>query len=453
MMKNMKKYIILLFASLLLMPGCSLYKKYESTATVQDNIMGDVVNPQDTTSMGDLNWRDVLKDPLLQQLIETALVNNTDMRTAQLTIEQAQNEVMSAKWGYAPTLAFTPNVTYPYPGGASNYNVQLPVKASWQLGIFGQTQSNIRSAKAKLAYNEDYRQAVQADLAANVANYYYNLVMLDRELEISEATEKLYEESYHTTQALFQAGTYNSPAVYEMQASLEALRAQIVDLRYSIATTEASLCKLLAEPPHHIERSTFDAFEMPEQIHVGLPIRLLAARPDVRMAERNMEIAYYSTQQARQSFYPTLSIDGLFGMAGSFNALGLIAQAVGSLTQPIFQGGQLTAQLRNAKANQEIAQLEFVQTLYDAGSEVYQYKKAIETAEEKSGHIDIRVNALQEAYSATTELMNNGSTTYLEVLTAQESLLSAQLSQVENRYEMIQGLINLYTALGGFGKN
>ena len=449
----MKRYIILIFAGLLLLPGCNLYKKYDSKAnTVQGNLMGDVMNPQDTLSMGDMGWRDVFKDPLLQQLIETAWANNTDMRTTQLTIEQAQNEVRSAKWGYAPTLAFAPNASYNYQGGAGIYNVQIPVRASWQLGIFGQNRSKIRSAKAKLAYNEDYRQAVQVDLAANVANLYYNLVMLDRQLEISEATEKLYEESYNTTQALFQAGTYNSPAVYEMQASLEALRADIVTLRYNIAITEASLCQLLAEPPHHIERSTFDKFEMPEQIHLGLPIRLLGARPDVRMAERNMEIAYYTTQQARQSFYPSLSIDGLFGYAGTFNALGLIGQAVGSLTQPILQGGQLTAQLRNAKAEQEKARLEFVQTLYDAGSEVYQYKKAIETVEEKTSHIDIRVNALQEAFSATSELMNHGSTTYLEVLTAQESLLSAQLSQVENQNDMIQALINLYTALGGFGK-
>lgn len=451
-MSFMKRPIVLICVGLLLLSGCNLYKKYQSNVTAQDNLMGDIVNAQDTVSIGDLSWRDIFKDPSLQRLIETALVNNTNMRITQLSIEQAQNEVMAAKWGYAPTLSFVPNVSYNYLGGASSYSVQLPVKASWQLGIFGQTRSNIRSAKARLAYDEDLRQSVQVDLAANVANLYYNLVMLDRQLEISEATEKLYEESYNTTQALFQAGIYNSPAVYEMQASLEALRADIVDLRYNIAVTEASLCKLLAEPPHHIERSTFDKFEMPEQIHLGLPIRLLDARPDVRMAERNMEIAYYSTQQARQSFYPSLSIDGLFGMAGSFNALGLITQAVGTLAQPVFQGGQLTAQLRNAKANQEKARLQFVQTLYDAGNEVYQYKKAIETAEGKAGHIDIRVNALQEAFTATSELMNHGSTTYLEVLTAQESLLSAQLTQVQNQYEMIQALINLYTALGGFGK-
>jgi len=442
----------LIFAGLLLLPGCNLYKKYESNATVQENIMGEVVNSQDTTSIGDMGWRDVFKDPLLQQLIETALANNTNVRTAQLTIEQAQNEVMSAKWGYAPTLSLGPNASYNYQGGAGSYAVQVPVRASWQLGIFGQTRSRIRSAKARLAFDEDYRQAVQVELAANVATLYYNLVMLDRQLEISEASEKLYQESYNTTQALFQAGLFNSPAVHEMQASLEALRADIVSLRYGIATTEASLCLLLAEPPHHIERSAFGAFEMPEQLHVGLPIRLLAARPDVRMAERNMEIAYYGTQQARQSFYPSLSLDGLFGVGGTFSAVNIIGQAVGSLTQPILQGGQLRAQLRNAQAEQEKARLQFVQKLYDAGSEVYKYKRAIETAEEKSSHIDICVNALQETFAATSELMDNGSTTYLEVLTAQESLLSAQLAQVENRYEMVQALINLYTALGGFGK-
>ena len=449
----MKKYIVLICVGLLLLPSCNLYKAYESEATVRDDIMGDVVDSQGASSIGDLNWCDIFKDPLLQGLINTALANNTDMRTAQLTIEQAQNEVKSAKWGYAPTLSLTPQAAINYQGGAYSNSLQVPVRASWQLGIFGQTRSKIRSAKAKLAYDEDFRQAVQVDLAANVANLYYHLVMLDRQLEISEETEKLYVESYNTTQALFQAGVYKSPAVYEMQASLEDLRANIVTLRNSIVTTEATLCLLLVEPPHHIERAAFGTFELPEQIYIGLPVRLLDARPDVRMAERNVEIAYYGTQQARQAFYPSLSIDAMVGYAGTFNALSMIVQAVGSLAQPIFQGGQLNAQLRNAKANQEKAKLQFAQTLYNAGSEVYKYKNACTTAEQKAGHIDVCVDALQEAYSATTELMNHGSTTYLEVLTAQEKLLSAQLTQVQNRYEMVQALINLYTALGGFGEN
>lgn len=447
----MKKYIILIIVGMLLLPSCSLYKKYESDATVQDDIMGDVVNTQDTTSIGDLNWRDIFTDPLLQQLIDTALANNTDMRTAQLSIEQAQNNVKAAKWGYAPTFAFAPSITYAYQNDGGSTYIQIPVTASWQLGVFGQTRSQIRSAKARVEYYKDYRQAVQVSLAANVANYYYTLVMLDRELELAEEAEGLYQESYNSTEALFQAGIYKSPAVYQMQASLEDLRTQILDLRNSILTTEASLCVLLAQPPHHIERSTFEDFELPEEIHVGLPTRLLDARPDVRVAERNMEIAYYNTQQARQDFYPSISIDALVGYGGYIDALGFIAQAVGQLTQPIFQGGQLKAQLRNAKADQEKAQLEFVQTLYEAGSEVYRYINACKTAHAKQEHIDISVNAMKEAYDATTELMNNGSTTYLEVLTAQESMLSSEFSQVQNQYNMIQSLINLYTALGGFG--
>ena len=446
----MKRYIIVLLVGMLVLPSCSLYKKYESDATVDEKVMGDVVDSQDSTSIGDLNWRDVFTDPLLQKLIDTALAKNTDMRTTQLTIEQAQNSLKAAKWGYAPTFAFAPQATFTNIAGVNSNQILIPVTASWQLGVFGQTRSQIRKSKSQLAYYQDYRQAVQVSLAANVANIYYALVMLDHELELAEYFEGLYEESYNSTQALYQAGIYTSPAVYQMEASLEEVRIEIVDLQNSIIATEASLCVLLAEPPHPIERAKFEDFQMPEQINIGLPARLLDARPDVRMAERNMEIAYYSTQQARQDFYPNITIGGLVGFTGTVDALDFIAQAVGELTQPIFQGGQLRAQVRNAKKEQEKAELEFVQTLYNAGSEVYTYFHDCETAAKKAELIELRVNALKEAFNATSDLMDNGNTTYLEVLTAQESLLSAEFTMVQNQYEMIQALINLYSSLGGF---
>jgi NodT family efflux transporter outer membrane factor (OMF) lipoprotein len=433
---------------MVLLSSCNLYRKYSSDATVRSDVMGDVINPQDTVSMGDLDWRTAFPDPLLQRIMETALANNTDMRTAQLSIEQAQNSVKAAKWGYAPTLAFTPQASYVYQG-AGAFTAQIPITASWQLGIFGQTTTGVRKAKAQAAYMEDYKQAVQVSLAANVANIYYTLVMLDRQLEIAEQTEKLWEESLESTRALYDAGIYESPAVYQMEASVAEVKTEIIDLRNTILTTEASLCNLLAEPPHHIERASFGTFQMPEQLHLGLPIRLLDARPDVRMAERNMELAYYGTQSARQDFYPTVTIEGLFGAA--FSPAQLIGQAVASLTQPIFAAGKLNAQLKNAKLDQEKARIEFEQSLLDAGKEVYTYLHNCQTAGEKSVLIDSRVNSLQQAYDATSSLMQHGSTTYLEVLTAQESLLSAQLSQVQNRYEAVQALINLYSALGGFG--
>ena len=446
-MKNKHVYILVL-AGMLLFSSCNLYRKYQSDATVRSDVMGDAVNPQDTISMGDMDWRTVFTDPLLQKLIETALANNTDMRSAQLSIEQAQNSVKSAKWGYAPTLSFTPSATYAYQGGSS-FSAKIPINASWQLGIFGQTTTGVRKAKAQLAYEQDYKQAVQVSLAANIANLYYTLVMLDRELEIEVQTQGLWEESLESTRALYDAGIYESPAVYQMEASVAAVKTEIIDLRNTILTTEASLCNLLAEPPHHIERSSFGAFKMPEQLHLGLPIRLLDARPDVRMAERNMELAYYGTQSARQDFYPKVNIEGLFGAV--FSPAQLIGEAVASLTQPVFAAGKLTAQLKNAKLNQEKARIEFEQSLLDAGKEVYTCLHNCHTAGEKAEFIEARVNSLQQAYDATSSLMQHGSTTYLEVLTAQESLLSAQLLQVQNQYEAIQALINLYSALGGFG--
>ena len=445
-MKNRSIYLLVL-AAMVFLSSCNLYRKYKPDYSVRNDVMGDVVNPQDTVSMGDLDWRTVFPDPLLQRLIETVLANNTDMRVAQLSIKQAQNSVKAAKWGYAPTLSFTPQATYAYQG-AGSFSYQVPVTASWQLGIFGQTTTKVRKAKAQVAYSQDYKQAVQVSLAANVANLYYTLVMLDRELVIEEETERLWEESLESIRALYDAGLAQSPAVYQMEASVAQVKTEIIDLRNNILITEASLCNLLAEPPHHIERAPFGSFQMPEQLHLGLPVRLLDARPDVRLAERNMELAYYGTQQARQDFYPSITIDGVFGMIG--NPLQIIAKAVGTLTQPIFAGGKLTAQLRNAKLDQEKAQLQFEQTLLDAGSEVYRYLHNCQTAGQKTEFIEARVQALQEAYDATSELMMNGTNTYLEVLTAQESLLAAQLLQVQNRFESVQALINLYTALGGF---
>ena len=449
---SMKRYIIVLLVGMLFLPSCSLYKKYESNATVDERIMGDVVDSQDETSIGDIDWRDIFTDPLLQNLIDDALENNTDMRTTQLSIEQAQNTLKAAKWGYAPTFAFAPQATITNLAGNTSNSVLIPVTASWQLNIFGQTRSQIRKSKSQLAYYQDYRQAMKVSLAANVANTYYMLVMLDHELELAEYFEGLYEESYNSTEALYNAGIYKSPAVHQMEASLEEIRIEIVDLRNTIINTEASLCLLLAEPPHHIERAKFGEFQMPEQIHIGMPARLLDARPDVRMAERNMEIAYYSTQQARQDFYPNITIGGLVGYTGTVDALDFIAQAVGELTQPLFQGGQLRAQVRNAKKEQEKAELEFVQTLYNAGSEVYTYLHDCETAEKKAELLALRVNALEEAFKATSDLMDNGNTTYLEVITAQSNLLNAEIAEVTDQFNKMQAVVNLYQALGGGAK-
>ena len=444
---------ICLMAGVILLSSCSLYQKYEANNTVPADIMGDVVQSDDSISLGTLGWRQLFTDPLLQKLIEKALQNNTDVRQAQLTVEQAQNDLKSAQLGWLPILSFEPSGSLTRFNGTSTCSYVIPLTASWQAGIFGQVTTKKRLAKAKRQQMDDYRQAVQTALVANVASTYYELVMLDRELQILQETQDVWEESLEAMRVLFEAGLYMSPAVYQMEASLASVKSGIVEVQETMHTTEAALCLLLSEPPHSIERSPHGTFVMPEQLHIGLPLRLLSARPDVRQAERNMEIAFYERQQALQAFYPDLTLSGSLGWSngeGAVNPAQFLANAVASLTQRIFTQGKLRAQYKNAKIEQEKARLQFVQTLLGAGNEVYQQLRICHKTEQKAEYLTSIVNSLHEAYLGTSELMKNGTNTYVEVLKAQEDLLTAQITEAQNHYEGIQALINLYTALGGF---
>lgn len=437
----------------LLLSGCSLYRPYNETQTVSDNIMGDIVQEGDTASLGALGWRELFPDPLLQQLIERALQNNTDVRKAQLTIEQAQNDLATARLGDLPTLSFEPGGTLSRFNGVTTRSYIVPLTASWQLNIFGQTTSKKRQAKAYRQMQEDYKHAVQANLAANVAATYYNLVMLDRELQILQETQVIWEKSLESMRVLYEAGLYQSPAVYQMEASLASVLSGIAEVQSMISTTETTLCLLLSEHPHHIERSSFGSFVMPSQLYVGVPLRLLDARPDVRQAARNIEVAYYDVQQARQAFYPNITLNASLGWSngeGAVNPAQFLAQAAASLTQPLFMQGRLKARYKNAKIDQEKTRLQFVQTLLNAGNEVYRQLQICKKTEQKAVYLASIVHSLNEAYIGTRELMNNGTNTYVEVLKSQEDLLTAQITEVQNHFEGIQAVINLYTALGGF---
>ena len=436
-----------------MMSSCSLYQKYDTQPEIPQQLMGDAATPADTASLGSIGWQQLFTDTLLQQLIERAWENNTDVKTAQLAIEQAQNDLASARLGQLPTLSFEPTGTLRRFNGASIRSFATPVIASWQVSAFGQATSRKRQAEARRMAVADYKQAIQVNLAANVASTYYLLVMCDHKLNILRQTLSVWEQSLESMRILYEAGLYQSPAVYRMEASLASVKSGIVEQEETILTTEAALCRLLSESPRHIERSSFGQFLMPKQLHVGIPLQLLKARPDVRQAARNMEIAYYDTQQARQNFYPNITISGDLGWSngeGLVNPAKFLAEAVASLTQPLFAQGKIKARYKNAQAEQEKTRLLFVQTLLNAGNEVYSYLHKCHKTEKKAKHIADCVKALNESYYATRELMNDGTNTYLEVLTAQEDLLKAQITEIENRNDGIQALINLYTALGGF---
>lgn len=450
----MKRTIILLTTATALLSSCGIYTKYQPAETTPDNLYGEEVAVDDTTNFGNVNWRELFTDPQLQALIEQGLQNNTDLRSAQLKIEEAEAALMSAKLAFLPSFALSPQGTVSsFDGGKATQTYTLPVTASWELDIFGRLRNAKQQAKALYAQSKDYKQAVRTQLIAGIANIYYTLLMLDEQLAVSQQTEESWKETVASTRALMDAGLANETAVSQMEAAYYSVQTSILNLKEQINQVENSLALLLAETPRHYERGNLADQRFPEDMAVGVPMQLLSNRPDVRAAERSLEQAFYATNQARAAFYPSIVLSG---SAGWTNSAGIIvnpgkflASAVGSLTQPLFNKGQIMAQYRITKAQQEEASLAFQQALLNAGSEVNDALVACQTSKAKTVLFEKQIQSLEKALESTSWLMEYSTTTYLEVLTARQSLLNAQLSQTANRFSEIQSMINLYQALGG----
>lgn len=449
------KKIILLSAVTVLLSSCGIYSKYKPETAVPDNLYGEGIETADTAGIGDRDWHELFSDPKLQALIEQGLQNNTDYQSAQLRVKEAEAALMSARLAFLPSFALSPQGTVSsFDARKATQTYSLPVTASWELDIFGRMHNVKLQAKAVYAQSEDYRQAVRTQLVAGIANSYYTLLMLDEQLAITRETEEAWRETVSSTRALKNAGMADEAAVSQMEATYYQVQASALDLKEQINQVENSLALLLAETPRYFERGTLDEQQFPEDLSVGVPVQMLSNRPDVRSAERSLEAAFYGTNQARASFYPSVVLSGSAGWTNSAGAMivnpgKFLASAVGSLTQPLFNRGQVIAQYRIAQAQQEEASLAFQQTLLNAGSEVNDALVAYQTSREKTILFDKQIVSLEKALKSTSLLMEHGTSTYLEVLTARQSLLSAQLSQTANRFSEIQSVVNLYHALGG----
>ena len=449
------KKIILLSAVTVLLSSCGIYSKYKPETAVPDNLYGEGIETADTAGIGDRDWHELFSDPKLQALIEQGLQNNTDYQSAQLRVKEAEAALMSARLAFLPSFALSPQGTVSsFDTRKATQTYSLPVTASWELDIFGRMHNAKLQAKAVYAQSEDYRQAVRTQLVAGIANSYYTLLMLDEQLAITCETEEAWRETVSSTRALMNAGMADEAAVSQMEAAYYQVQASALDLKEQINQVENSLALLLAETPRYFERGTLDEQQFPEDLSVGVPVQMLSNRPDVRSAERSLEAAFYGTNQARASFYPSVVLSGSAGWTNSAGAMivnpgKFLASAVGSLTQPLFNRGQVIAQYRIAQAQQEEASLAFQQTLLNAGSEVNDALVAYQSSREKTILFDKQIVSLEKALKSTSLLMEHGTSTYLEVLTARQSLLSAQLSQTANRFSEIQSVVNLYHALGG----
>lgn len=453
------KKILLLTAATVLLSSCGIYNRYKPVETVPEDLYGDnVALTGDTTNFGNTHWREVFTDPYLQLLIEQGLKNNTDYQSAQLRVEEARATLLSAKLAFLPSFALAPQGTVSsFDNMKATQTYQLPVTASWELDIFGRMRNAKKQAQALYAQSQDYQQAVCTQLIAGIANTYYTLLMLDEQLDLSRQTAEAWKETVASARALMNAGQYDEAAVSQMEATYYSVQTSVLDLEEQINQAENSMALLLAETPRTYERGKLSEQVLPETFSTGIPVQLLANRPDVRSAERSLEAAFYATNQARSAFYPNITLSGSAGWTNSvgtmiINPAKFLASAVGSLTMPLFNRGQNIANLKITKAQQEEAKLSFQQTLLNAGTEVNDALTAYQTSREKAELYEKQVDALRNTVRSTALLMEHGNRTYLEVLTARQTLLSAELSQVANRFTEIQSVITLYQALGG-GRN
>ena len=458
----MKKQILGAMCLAAMMSSCHIYKAYDRPESIdasgiyRDPVSAaDTLAATDTANMGNLPWKEVFRDPKLQALIEEGLANNVDMQAAALRVQEAKVMLTAAKLSYLPSINLAPQGTTTSMGGGSYVKAyQLPAVASWEIDLFGKILNTKRGQKVAYEQSKYAEQAVRSQIICGIANIYYSLLMLDRQVEITTETAAIYKENVRVMEAMKVAGMTTEAGVAQMRAASHQVEASLMDLKRQVRETENSLAVLLAKAPQTIDRNTLGEQVMPEELTAGVPLQLLENRPDVKMAEMTLAAAYYTTNSARAAFYPGLNITGTAGWTNGsgisvVNPGEFMLQALASLAQPIFNNGKLVANLKVSKAEEKIAKMNYQQTILEAGKEVSDALFLYDTQNKKLIEDRGQVEQLDKAVTYTKALFQSGEATYLEILTAQQNLLSAQLSEVSDNFQRMQAVINLYSALGG----
>ncbi|CCY84078.1 efflux transporter outer membrane factor lipoprotein NodT family [Prevotella sp. CAG:1185] len=444
-----------------LLSSCGIYNKYERPEVNTTGIVRDVTSTTDTlavtdtTSFGNLPWRSVFTDPQLQSIIEKGLANNTDMLNAALNVKMVEAQLTAAKLAFVPSFTFSPQGTISsWDGSKATKTYSLPINASWSIDLFGNLLNQKRSAQMALLATKDYQLVVKTNLIANIANMYYTLMMLDKQLEIVDNMTGLTKDTWDMMKLQKELGNTKETSVQSAEANYYSVLAQAADLKRQIRETENSLSLLIGQQAQTIGRGKLDNQSLPSELSTGIGIQMLNNRPDVHYAEMTLAQCFYDVQTARSKFYPniTISASGAFtnssGM-GIVNPGKWLLSAVGSLVQPIFMNGQLVAGLKVAKAQQEQAYNTWQNAVLSAGSEVSNALVLYNSSDEKSKLEQKQIESLTKNVEYTKDLFSMGNSTYLEVISAQQSLLNAELAKVQDDFYKMQAVVNLYYALGG----
>ena len=450
-----------MFAAALTMTSCGLYNKYErpevnTQGLVRDPLsLTDTLAVTDTTSFGNLPWRSVFTDPQLQTLIQQGLDNNVDLLNAALNVKMIEAQLACAKLAFLPSVAFTPQGTLSsFDGSKTTKSYQLPISASWNVDLFGNILSLKRGAQMQLLQAKDYQLAVKTNIITGVANLYYTLLMLDRQLEILTDMEGLTKETWDMMALQMKYGRARSTSVQSAEASYYSVQSQITDMKRQIREVENSLSLLLCQPGQTISRGKLSDQSLPSEFSTGIALQMLNNRPDVHAAEMSLAACYHNVQTARSRFYPSIHITGSGIFTNSmgtqaFNPGKWLLSAIGSLTQPIFANGQLVAGLKVAKAQQEQAFNNWQNAIYKAGNEVSNALVSYNSYDERSRLEQKQTELYRQNVEDTRQLYKSSGTSYLEVISAQANLLNAEITKVSDDFYKMQAVVSLYSALGG----
>jgi NodT family efflux transporter outer membrane factor (OMF) lipoprotein len=447
--------------------SCGIVNNYKAPETDSENLFRGE-GSTDTTTIANIPWREYFTDPALQALIDEGLNNNFDMRIAYTRIQQAEAGLLVAKSAYFPTLALVGQASHTQISrnmitgkenvlgysGSTQYNLGIAVQ--WEADLWGKLSSKSRAQYANLISSHAYRNLIQTSLVSNIATTYYSLLALDEQLKITLETIELLKESTSTMDAMMQAGLLNRAGVKQSEALLYSTEVSVPALESQIRQLENSLSVLVGRKPGSFSRTSIQNQTIPMQLDYGIPTQMLAKRSDVLQAEMGFRYAFEMKNVAQRSLYPSLTLNSgsMVGYASNtlsqfFKPTNILANIIGGLTQPIFAGNQLRGQLKVAKAQQEEALLTFEKTVLSASEEVSNIMYTYESSLRKNENRTKQVSVLRTAVDDTKMLLSAGEANYTEVLNAEQSLLQAQLGQVNDKLEQLQATVNLYRALGG----
>lgn len=468
----MKKYINKYVAVLVLITTFTACKVSKDVETPKDALPESFRNTAltDTTSVADLSWKEFFTEPSLQKLIDSAIVRNNDLLIAQKNIEAAQWQLTQSKWGNVPqanlqVTAASNRLSDNSLDGLStsnflgkkhveDYNAVLGL--SWEADIWGKIRNQKRSALAEYLQSEEAKKALQTTIVANVSKGFYNLLMLDAQLEIAKKNLTLNDSTLFVINLQFESGQVTSLAKQQAEAQQSVAAQLIPELEQNIAIQENALSIITGSFPSSKERkTTLNAIALKESAAAGIPSSLVSRRPDVKNAELALKVANAKVGIAKAGLYPSLNITASGGL-NSFKSsnwlnipASLFGTVAGSLSQPLLNGKRLKTQYEISKVEREKAVLNFRQSVLVAVGEVSDALVKVEKLKEQQTIISNRVSTLQKAVKNADMLFKNGMANYLEVIEAQGNLLQSELDLATIKRSRLEADVELYRSLGG----